>query len=182
MKKFLILCACMLATRANANPMFANNTQNSFGIWIAQGTGQGDLGHLILPWDWNINPMTLAMLQYSQPIKLLRLPARVNISLLQNIAYHSADGTSFGAMGVSWDVVLASWCGWYVGAGIGPYMRDSGDKYVESRLVFGEKVFVGKNLTDKLHAEIFTLHFSNGDFTELNRGFNFLGMGINYSF
>lgn len=92
------------------------------------------------------------------------------------------DGASFGAIGVSWDVVFASICGWYFGAGIGPYMRDSGDKYVESRLVFGERVFIGKNIGDRVRAEIFTLHFSNGDFTHLNHGFNFLGIGVNYSF
>lgn len=165
-----------------ANPMFAKNTKNSLSVHLGQGTGQGDLGHLIAPWEWRFKPMTMAMLQYSQPVKILRLPARVNVSALQNIGYSSEDGTSFGAVGISWDIVFGQWCGFYVGAGIGPYIRDSGDKYVESRLVFGEKVFVGKNITDKIRTEIFTLHFSNGDFTELNRGFNFVGMSINYSF
>ena len=61
-------------------------------------------------------------------------------------------------------------------------MRDSGDKYVESRLVFGEKVFIGKNIGDRWRAELFTLHFSNGDFTELNSGFNYLGLGVHYNF
>ena len=61
-------------------------------------------------------------------------------------------------------------------------MRDSGDKYVSSRLVFGERVFVGKRISDNLATELFTLHFSNGDFTEPNRGFNFVGIAINYSF
>lgn len=88
--------------------------------------------------------MTMIMTQYSQPISLLRLPGRVNLTLLQNFSYNSERGKSFAALGISWDVLLFSKCGWYVGVGIGPYMRDSGDDYVESRLVFGEKVFVGK--------------------------------------
>lgn len=172
----------LLPFTANANPMFAPNTRNSIGIYAAQSTGHGDLGHLVWPWDWEFNPMTVAMIQYSQPIQFLRLPGRVNVHALQNFAYRHNDGTSFGAVGISWDVVFASICGWYVGAGLGPYMRDSGDKYVESRLVFGERVFIGKNISDHVRAEIFTLHFSNGDFTEMNRGFNFLGVGVNYSF
>ena len=47
---------------------------------------------------------------------------------------------------------------------------------------FGEKVFVGKNIGDRWRAELFTLHFSNGDFTELNSGFNYLGLGVHYNF
>lgn len=165
-----------------ANPMFGAGTKNSIGIYVAQSTAQGDLGHLVFPWDWEFNPMTTIMFQYSQPIQILRLPARINVHALQNFAYNSQDGVSFGAVGVSWDIVFASFCGWYIGAGLGPYMRDSGDKYVESRLVFGERVFIGKNLGNSWRAELFTQHFSNGDFTELNRGFNFLGLGVHYSF
>ena len=70
----------------------------------------------------------------------------------------------------------------YIGAGIGPYMRDSHDRYVESRLVFGERVFIGKNIGNDWHIEFFTQHFSNGDFTEINRGFNFTGLSVSYSF
>ena len=86
------------------------------------------------------------------------------------------------AVGISWDVAVINWNGFYLGVGIGPYMRDSRDRYVESRLVFGEKFFIGKNLTDRWRAEFFTLHFSNADFTEINRGFNYTGLAINYSF
>lgn len=182
MKCIPILCFAILPCVVRANPMFDSNTRNSIGIYIAQSTGHGDLGHLVWPWDWEINPMTTAMLQYSQPINFLRLPGRVNVHMLQNFAYRHNDGASFGAVGISWDVVLVSFCGWYFGAGMGPYMRDSGDKYVESRLVFGERVFIGKNIGERIRAEFFTQHFSNGDFTNLNRGFNFLGLGINYSF
>lgn len=182
MKKACLCFAILFSTNTHANPMFADNNWNSVGILVAQSTGHGDLGHLLWPWDWKIGPSTMLMLQYSQPTQILRLPARVNIHVLQNIAYNSADDTSFGAVGIAWDVVVFQKCGWYAGVGIGPYMRDSGDRYVESRLVFGERAFVGKNITDTVRAELFTIHFSNGDFTELNRGFNFLGLGINYSF
>ncbi len=182
MKKYIFLFFIPMATPAYTNPLFAPNTQNAIGLYIAQSTGHGDLGHLVFPWDWDFNPMTILIAQYSQPIKLFRLPGRININILQNFAYNSEDGKSFGAFGISWDIVPIQWHGWYVGIGIGPYLRDSGDECVESRLVFGERVFVGKNISDKIRAEIFTQHFSNGDFTDINRGFNFMGVAMNYSF
>ena len=182
MKFYPTILMTVLSFSAYANPMFADNTQNNIGIYIAQSTGHGDLGHLIFPWDWKINPMTIIIAQYSQPINIFRLPGRINIGLMQNFAYNTDKGKSFGAIGISWDVSLINWNGWYFGIGIGPYLRDSGDNYVESRLVFGERFFIGKNINKNIHAELFTQHFSNGDFTEINRGFNFLGLAINYSF
>lgn len=182
MKRIYALFFMATTFSATANPMFSDSTRNSVGIYLAQGTGQGDLGHLVFPWDWRVGPMTMLMAKYSQPTSFLRLPARINIDILQNVAYNSADGTSFAALGVSWDVVLFEMCGWYAGVGIGPYMRDSGDKYVASRLVFGERVFIGKDIGSRMRAELFSQHFSNGDFTDVNRGFNFLGLGVNYSF
>ena len=178
---YYILCA-IIPTHLIANPMFGHNSRNTIGIYIGQSTSQGDLGHLVFPWDWRISPMTLSMIQYSQPISLLRMPARINVHALQNFGYASADGTSFGAIGISWDIAFISICDFYIGAGLGPYMRDSGDKYVSSRLVFGERVFIGYKISEHLNAELFTLHFSNGDFTQTNQGFNFIGLGINYSF
>jgi len=185
MKK-VALFSCLLALCApvagHANVMFGADADNSIALHIAQGTGPGTLFKLVQPGLWDISPMTLAMLQYSQPMEIMRLDARMNVSLVQNFGYHSSDGLSFFAAGVSWDVALLQWCGWYLGGGIGPYMRDSHDRYVASRLVFGEKVFIGKNITDNWRMELFTLHFSNGDFTRVNRGFNYVGLGINYSF
>lgn len=185
MKKFALFSALLSIIAPNvgyANVMFGPNTQNSVALHIGQGTGPGTLFKLIQPGLWDINPMTMIMLQYSQPMEIMRLPARMNVSAVQNLGYESAKGLSFFAAGVSWDVAVPLWCGFYAGIGIGPYMRDSHDRYVSSRLVFGEKFFIGKNITDQWRGELFTLHFSNGDFTETNRGFNYVGFGVNYSF
>lgn len=182
MKHIYTILPILITYTSYANPMFGPDNQNSLGIYIGQSTSHGDLGHLIFPWDWHISPMTVAMIQYSQPIEILRLPARINVHALQNFAYHSADGASFAAIGISWDIAFFSTCNWYIGAGLGPYMRDSGDQYVHSRLVFGERIFIGHKINDNITAEMFTLHFSNGDFTDTNYGFNFIGLGINYTF
>ena len=162
--------------------MFGDNHKNSVSVHLGQGTGPGSLFKLVNPGQWDFMPQTMIMAQYSQPMTLFRLPARQNFNVVQNFGYNSSRGLSFLGVGISWDVVPFSWCGFYIGGGLGPYMRDSHDRYVSSRLVFGEKLFIGKNISDKWRAEFFTLHFSNGDFTEINRGFNFTGLAVNYSF
>lgn len=183
-RHIFILFALSITTTATAgtNPLFAPGTENSIGIFIGQSTGDGDLGHLINPFDWDISPMTFFGIQYSQPTTILRLPSRINVEAMQNIAYDSASGASFGAVGISWDIAIFSWCGFYVGAGLGEYLRDSGDQYVTSRMVFGERVFIGAKISDRFYAEIFTMHFSNGDFTKTNHGLNFIGATLRYSF
>lgn len=165
-----------------ANPMFAKDMQNSIALYVGQGTGAGTLFKLVDPVLWEFEAMTVFMLQYSQPIEFFRLPSRLNFNIVQNFGYEGTKGLSFGGIGVSLDVSLFDWKGFYFGLGVGPYMRDSKDRYVESRLVFGEKVFIGKNILERWRLELFTLHFSNGDFTPVNKGFNYTGLSASYSF
>ena len=186
MKKFIAVFLSIACTSAFAdtdiNPMFGADNENAIALYVSQGTGAGTLFKLVDPFMWEFEPMTNLMLQYSQPMEIFRLPSRMNLSVVQNLGYHHTQGLSFTAIGVSWDVALINWRGFYLGIGIGPYMRDSRDRYVQSRLVFGERVFIGKNIGNDWHIELFTQHFSYGDFTEINRGFNFTGLAVNYSF
>lgn len=185
MKKFIpfILCAILpLYASAAQNPMFGPGDENSIMIYAGQSTGSGTLFKLIQPSLWEFGPQTLFMAQYSQPMTIFRLPARQNLAAVTSIAYESNHGLSFSAVGISWDVSLFDYRGFYIGAGLGPYMRDSRDRWVDSRLVFGEKFFIGKNIGDDWRIEFFTLHFSNGDFTDVNKGFNYTGLAVSYSF
>lgn len=185
MRKILSIIAvlCMTApTIAAENPMFGVGDENAFILGIAQSTGSHNIRKLIWPPDWTIYPQTLIILTYAQPMEIMRLPSRMNISIVQNIAYESSNGLSFIGAGMSWDVSLVDWRGFYLGIGIGPYYRDNHDRWVSSRLMFGEKVFIGKNISDHWRGEFFTIHFSNGDLTDINTGFNFLGLAISRSF
>ena len=183
MKKIFVSLTAILATcTVSANPMFGNGHENSIAIFAGPGTGAGSLLKLVDPIEWEFSPMTTIGVTYSQPMSIFKIPARMNATVIQNIAYHSAKGLSFFGMGLSWDIAFLDCNGWYVGAGLGPYYRDNHDRWVSSRLVFGEKFFIGKNITDDLRVEFFTLHFSNGDLTETNRGFNFTGLAVGYSF
>jgi len=185
MKKLILITLLTIAATPVAmaqNPMFGMDTRNAVTLYAAQGTGPGSLFKLINPGIWDFSPQTFFMLQYSQPMEIFRLPGRMNFNAIQNFGYKGSRGLSFLGVGVSWDIALLQWNGFYFGGGIGPYMRDSRDRYVSSRLVFGEKVFIGRRINECWHAEIFTIHFSNGDFTETNRGFNFAGLALGYSF
>ena len=183
MKKVIISILAMIITGvAGANPMFVDGHENSVMLSVGSGIGSGSMLKLIYPGDWEFVPMTMIMGTYSQPMTIFKIPARMNLNVIQNTAYRSADGLSFFGVGISWDVAVFNWRGWYIGGGIGPYYRDNHDRWVSSRLVFGEKFFIGKNITDDWRLEFFTLHFSNGDFTDTNRGFNFTGLSVNYSF
>ncbi|MDR2412904.1 MAG: acyloxyacyl hydrolase [Rickettsiales bacterium] len=179
---FIFIMMTLPICGAKANPMFGAGDDNSFILHIGHGTGDGTLFKLIYPGFWEFEPMTVLMAQYSQPMTIFRLPARQNIGLVQNFGYESDRGLSFTAFGISWDASLFDWRGFYIGLGLGPYLRDSKDWRVESRLVFGEKFFIGARLSNKWRAEFFTLHFSNGNLTPVNDGFNFTGISFNYSF
>jgi len=184
MKKFITtLCLCSILSPACAdyNVLFGDKI-NSITVYGAQSTGSGSLLKLIQPGLWDFLPQTLLMATYSQPMKFFRLDSRLNLNVGQNFAYNSSKGLSFFGMGISIDTALLQYDGWYLGLGIGPHMRDTMDRWVDSRLVFGEKFFIGKNLNEHWNFEIFTIHFSNGNFTEKNEGFNFAGIGFGYKF
>ena len=183
MKKvaLFLLTTLTMPAMADSNVFFGDKI-NAITIYGAQGTGSGTLLKLIQPGIWDFVPQTLLMAQYSQPMKFFRLDSRLNLNLGQNIAHSSSHGLSFAGIGISIDSALFQYHDWYFGIGIGPFMRNKMDRWVESRLLFQEKVFVGKNFATNWHVELFTVHFSNGNFTEKNLGFNFFGAGIGYKF
>ena len=183
MKKLVSVLSMILMMPAMAETnVFFGDKINSITLYATQGTGSGSLLKLIQPGIWEFNPQTFIMLQYSQPIKFFRLDSRLNLNVGNNFAYKSSDGLGFMGIGISIDSALIQYNGWYLGIGIGPFMRDNMDRWVESRLVFEEKFFIGKSFADNWNIELATIHFSNGNFTTTNEGFNFAGISIGYKF
>ena len=184
MKKYLLALSalvCVSPALADTNIMFGDKI-NSMTLYVAQGVGSGSLLKLVQPGLWDFNPQTFVMAQYSQPITFFRLDSRLNLNVGQNFAYNSSQGLYFMGIGISVDTALLQYKGWYTGIGIGPFMRERRDYWVESRLVFAEKFFIGKSVSDRWNVEFFTLHFSNGNFTPANEGFNFAGVSVGYKF
>ena len=184
MKKIVsILCLMILTTPAFAeNNVLFGDKINSITLYGGQSVGPGTLFKLVNPFIWDFYPQTYAMFQYSQPMKFFRLDSRLNLNIGQNFAYDTSAGLSFAGIGISIDTAILQCRGWYTGIGIGPFMRDSRDRWVESRLVFEEKFFIGKNINERWNFEISTIHFSNGNFTNANEGFNFFTIGFGYKF
>ena len=183
MKKLIAILSILLTMPAMAEEnVFFGDKINSISIYVGQSTGSGSLLKLIQPGLWDFYPQTLLMARYSQPIKFFRLDSRLNLNVGQNFAYKSSHGLHFMGIGISVDSALLQYDGWYIGIGIGPFMRDNMDRWVESRLVFEEKVFIGKAFANNWNIEINTIHFSNGNFTQKNEGFNFVGMSVGYRF
>lgn len=178
----LLIAPAIAETEANEKNVFFGDKINSIHLYAAQGTGSGSLLKLVQPGIWDFNPQTFLMFQYSQPIKFFRLDSRLNLNVGQNFAYQSSKGLSFSGIGISIDSALLQYNDWYIGIGIGPFMRDSMDRWVESRLVFQEKVFIGKRFAENWNVELVTMHFSNGNFTAANEGFNFVGVSVGYNF
>ena len=180
--------AGILSLIALTTPVFAENNVffgdkiNSITIYGTQSTGPGTLFKIFDPTIWEFYPQIFAMFQYSQPMTFFRLDSRLNLNIGQNFAYDTSSGLSFAGIGISIDTAILQYHGWYTGIGIGPFMRDSRDRWVESRLVFEEKFFIGKNINERWNFEISTIHFSNGNFTNANEGFNFVGIGFGYKF
>ena len=184
MKKYISVLAILtlvMPAHAETNVFFGDEI-NSLTVYGTYSTGSGTLFKLINPAIWNFYPQIFAMVQYSQPITFFRLDSRLNLNVGQNFAYDSSAGLSFGGIGISVDTAILQYKGWYTGIGIGPFMRDSRDRWVESRLVFEEKFFIGKNINERWNVELTTIHFSNGSFTSANEGFNFFGFGFGYKF
>lgn len=183
MKKLIAIVLATLSTGALAETnVFFGDKMNSITLYAQQSVGSGTLLKLVQPGLWDFCPQTFIMAQYSQPIQFFRLDSRLNLNIGNNFAYKSSDGLGFLGIGISVDSALLQYKGWYIGIGIGPFMRDSRDRWVESRLVFQEKFFIGKSFANNWNIEIATIHFSNGNFTSVNEGFNFAGISIGYKF
>lgn len=178
---FVCLLGLVSPAFAETNVLFGEKI-NSIMLYAAQSTDSGSLLKLIQPGIWEFSPQTFLMFQYSQPMKFFRLDSRLNLNIGNNFAYRSSDGLGFFGMGISIDSALLQYDGWYMGIGIGPFMRDNMDRWVESRLVFQEKFFIGKSFAENWNIEIVTMHFSNGNFTAANEGFNFAGLSVGYRF
>lgn len=120
----------------------------------------------------------LVMLQYSQPTTLFRLSARQNMHAGYVIS--SSDAWSF--VGASLDAALIHFGDFYFGAGIGGFIRTEQTPRLGSRFTFGERAFAGYKITPRIAAEIYVQHFSNGDLTKENAGYNFVGLSANMNF
>jgi hypothetical protein len=158
---------------------FFKGTDNQMGIYFGQGTGGGS----IQPDFWDITPFGWTMFQYSQPATFFRLPARQNIHVGTTMGWGDKDDEcwknySWPQAGLSMDAAVMTWNDFYLGGGIGAFMKYERDERQDSRYMFGLKMFVGYGISESWAAEIFTQHFSNGNLSPNNGSYNFFGLAL----
>ncbi|MCL1785754.1 MAG: acyloxyacyl hydrolase [Alphaproteobacteria bacterium] len=157
-------CACSNKT----NVMFGDEI-NQFAVYLGKGMGNSMTSKL----------NGIMMLQYSQPIEFMRRDSRINIQTGIS-GGEAADTWLFS--GMSLDVALLSWNSFYLGAGFGGFIRDKETEFLDSWFTFGEKAFIGYKFENNFGLEFFIQHFSNGNLTDINKGYNFTGLTVTYSF
>ncbi|MCL2737633.1 MAG: acyloxyacyl hydrolase [Alphaproteobacteria bacterium] len=165
---FSVLLALSFKTApADANVLFGEKT-NQFTLYGGYALGNTDLE--------NYNFFTMA--QYSQPMRLFRLDGRMNLHL----GHVNSSSYPWTVAGGSADVVLLSYRNFWAGVGIGAFIRDRYTPRLDSSFTFGERAFVGHNINKRINVELFVQHFSNGDLTQNNLGYNFWGLAVGVNF
>jgi hypothetical protein len=122
---------------------------------------------------------------YSQPNTFFRLQGRQNFEGLCFFAYNNKyrKYNRFTA-GLSQDIIIPVYiynCNFFCGLGTGIFISDIGTEKISSRFMFGQKAFVGIKFGTEI-IELFVRHFSNGDLTSKNEGYNFFGIAIVHNF
>lgn len=170
--------ASTAASAAASNPFFGDN-KNQIGITYGRSTGPG--GSLLSSLTFTLGQENHAedfnyfMLQYSQPTTFFRLPARLNGTV--GITFGNVpDAPSQGIAGISEDVAILHWRGFYYGYGLGGAIQGRVTKRENSQFVFSAKSFLGYRITDAWSVEIVGIHYSNAGLNSPNRGYNFIGL------
>lgn len=162
-------------TEENNNPLFSNRYSDQIVLHMTMSARH--LESLYALW-----------FQYSQSNSLFHLNGRGNFEMGGFLGFKNLDAYSQLFFGLSQDLILpldliplSFFKHFYVGAGLGIYIKTKMTNRIGSKVTFGEKFFLGYGFGN-WNFEFFEKHFSNGDFTEANSGQDLLGIAIIYNF
>lgn len=127
---------------------------------------------------------------YSQPNRIFRLPARLNIEIGGFFGFGDLNVYNLFIAGLSEEISLPlfytqKYGNMYIGIGLGIYIKGKSEPRVGSAFTFGERIFIGYNLPlfgRHLNIELFLRHYSNGTLAQPNIGFNFYGISLGSPF
>lgn len=176
---------CIIVNRqvlAHNNPLF-DNYKDQLTFHLAFSSKSKALKNL-----YDIKPENLYMMffQYSQLNPLFRLNGRGNFEVIFLKGFKSSDINysqySQLIVGLSQDIILPlPFDHFYIGAGLGIYIKQKATARIGSAFTFGQKYFTGFNFK-RFNFELFIKHFSNGGLTEINKGQDFVGIAFSYNF
>ncbi len=178
----LIISVATTTAFANTNPFF-NGYENQVAFNFGYGVNSGFL--LPPPTQWV--PFNMFQIQYSQPTTFFKLPARQSLNIIQTLGHGSKYGWHWDKYTIpiamlSQDVILAAVCDWYFYTGLAVGMQAQQNERIGSKLLFGFKLGAGYKLSDRVSAELFVQHFSNGNTAPENNSYAFYGLGLAYNF
>jgi hypothetical protein len=159
----ILICSGATAIEAKSNVFFGEGNISQIGF--SGGTGSQEEG------DQHGAREFLA-LHYAQPTEVFRLPARIAIEGAALVG----EGVKWNMAGIFWDMAPIKYNRFYLGVGIGGYIRSKITPRLDTKFTFGEKVFAGYRIMDDFSLELFARHISNGTISERNLGYNFFGI------
>jgi hypothetical protein len=127
-------------------------------------------------------PLCSVNFVYSQPNTFFRVPGRQNFEILGFFAYdYEYKKYNRLTAGLSQDIIIPVYKCVFFGLGTGIFISQRTTEKVSSRFIFGQKAFVGIKFDDEI-VELVVRHFSNGDLTPQNSGYNFIGIVLAHNF
>jgi hypothetical protein len=185
MKRIIIFLFALTAAlpAAAGNNLFFGETKNQFGFQAGQSVGKGGFWRLVPGNDWELESFQNYSVQYSQEFDFFRIPSRQNIHLGVFAAYKNDIKEAVDPVaGMSWDVPLLRYDGFYFGGGLGVYIKLTHSGRQDSLFMFGEKLFLGYRVSEKFSMELYTQHFDNAGLTPVNGGYTFFGLAALWNF
>jgi hypothetical protein len=162
---------------------FMGDFSNQIGFGIGQGFDTG----ILLPPPVRPVPFYIMTLQYSQPTKFFRIPARRSLNISQTIGFNEKYGWNWQDYSipiayVSEDIAMFRYDKIYMGMGAGVGLQAKENKRLGSKLLFQFKISFGYNFNKRWATEIFIQHFSNANTAEENHSYAFYGIGLTHNF
>ncbi|MDR3256487.1 MAG: acyloxyacyl hydrolase [Endomicrobium sp.] len=109
------------------------------------------------------------------------MQGRQNFELFGFFGKDTYENINCLSAGLSQDIIILVLKVFFVGTGLGIFIWNKKTDRVSSNFTFGEKVFVGIKCGDEC-VEFVGRHFSNGDLTDKNSGYNFIGVAMVHNF
>ncbi|MDR3011725.1 MAG: hypothetical protein LBU70_00725 [Chitinispirillales bacterium] len=155
-----------------SNPTF-NVKQNQISLAFGQSVQN------------NFEKFSIITFCYSQPNEFFRLPGRRNIEL---ITMRGGRGSSYQPntqsliFGLSQDAMSPAVWRMYLGINFGIYVESPISDRINSRVTFGERIFIGVNVTDNIVFELYNRHLPSGSLVYENSRQGFAGLSAMWNF
>lgn len=117
------------------------------------------------------------MLSYSQPSTFFKVRSRKSLEIIGLIGLSEYEQIIAGGMQEIF--IGKKWL--YITLGLGAYIKTKRTNRIASAFTFGQKFAIGTSIK-KINIEICYRHFSNGSIEKPNRGHDFIGANLYYSF